>query len=175
MDRRSPDIDKRSHVLLIFATLVLIIYNSGCLAEEIQPGTRQPLPDIRWQDADGNTHHLHDSHGKPRVLHFWASYCIPCRKEMPELIQWQSQNSDILLIPLSLDRRMVVARNFLISNNLLIPPLLVNDTDSSTLEIPVLPYTLFVTADGLFAGQIYGMAPWLESGFSAKVLTMYKP
>ena len=156
-------------LFILIATLLLLALTSFSYAEEIQPGDNLPLPDIRWQDTDGNTHHLSDSNGKPRLLHFWAAWCIPCREEMPELLQWQKENSDILLIPLSLDQRMAQARYFINKNKLAMPPLLINQDDSEALGIPVVPYTLFVSADGLFVGQLYGIAPWQDDEFSTRV------
>ena len=149
--------------------LMLLAINHFSHADEIHPGDHQPLPDIRWQDVSGNTHHLKDSNGKPRLLHFWAAWCIPCRKEMPEMLKWQEENSDILVIPLSLDQRMAQAKNFVKKNKLAMSPLLINKDDSDALGIPVVPYTVFVSADGLFAGHLYGMAPWENNEFANQV------
>ena len=41
-------------------------------------------PDFTVYDIDGNEVNLHDFHGKPIVLNFWASWCGPCKMEMPD-------------------------------------------------------------------------------------------
>ena len=42
-------------------------------------------PNVTITDADGNPVNLHDYFGKPIILNFWASWCGPCRSEMPEI------------------------------------------------------------------------------------------
>lgn len=132
------------------------------------------MPDIRWQDIDNKTHHLKDTNGKPRLLHFWAAWCFPCRKELPEMLEWKQKNSDILIIPLSLDERMAQTKYFIKKYQLAMSPLLIEKDDSEILNIPALPYTLFVSADGSYRGHFYGIAPWGNVEFSQKVRQHFK-
>lgn len=48
---------------------------------------RQKAPDFTVVDAEGNEHRLSDFEGKPVVLNFWASWCPPCKREMPVIEQ----------------------------------------------------------------------------------------
>jgi thiol-disulfide isomerase/thioredoxin len=45
----------------------------------------QRLPDLAFQDAAGNPLHLADWRGRTVLLNLWATWCVPCRKEMPAL------------------------------------------------------------------------------------------
>ena len=143
-------------------------------ASEIKPGNNQPMPNIRWQDADEKTHQLKDSDGQPRLLHFWAAWCFPCRTELPDMLAWQEKNSDLLIIPLSLDERMAQSKYFIKKYKLNMPPLLMNKEDSEKLDIPALPFTIFVSADGTYSGNYLGIAPWHDDAFTAEIHQHFK-
>lgn len=54
------------------------------------PETFRPAPDFRLRSFDGRMIALSDFHGKVVVLNFWASWCTPCKQEMPNLERaWQ--------------------------------------------------------------------------------------
>lgn len=52
--------------------------------EESTPAETPKAPNFTVQDADGNAVQLSDFRGKPVVLNFWASWCPPCKGEMPD-------------------------------------------------------------------------------------------
>lgn len=159
-----------------FFIAALIIFSTGPFAHanEIKSVNNQPMPNIRWQDAEEKTHHLNDTTGKPRLLHFWAAWCFPCRKELPDMLEWKKKNPDILIIPLSLDERMAQSKFFIKKYQLSMAPLLIDKADSDALNIPALPYTIFVSADGTYSGHFYGIAPWADNEFTHKVRQHFK-
>ena len=90
------------------------------------------------------------------------------------MLEWIPKNRDILVIPLSLDDRMTQSRFFVKKYKLDMQPLLVNQDDSDALNIPALPYSIFVSADGSFSGYLYGAAPWEDDKFIDKVRQHFK-
>lgn len=160
---------KRRLFINCFAVLLVFALSSPVWAGGIKAGNNQPLPDVSWEDIDGNTHRLSDSNGKPRILHFWAAWCVPCRKEMPEMLQWKALNSDIVVLPLSMDQRMAQSKHFIKKYKLDMSPWLLNKDSSEELKVPVLPYTIFVSADGKEVGHFAGIAAWESDEFTAKV------
>lgn len=77
-------------------------------AERIQtPDDPQPAPDVAMQTMDGETIALRDRPGDVLVVNFWATWCAPCRKEIPDLVQLQDDlgPDGLLVIGVSLDQQ----------------------------------------------------------------------
>jgi thiol-disulfide isomerase/thioredoxin len=50
-----------------------------------------PAPPLALKDIDGRALRLSDYKGKVVLLNFWATWCAPCRAEMPDLVKWQRE------------------------------------------------------------------------------------
>jgi thiol-disulfide isomerase/thioredoxin len=55
--------------------------------------TRQPLPAFGFPDLSGRQRHISEWQGKLLIINFWATWCPPCKKEIPEFIDLQNQYS----------------------------------------------------------------------------------
>lgn len=83
----------------------LALYAEACKkAERIAPG--QPCPDFRFADNHGDTVTLADLKGKYVYIDMWATWCGPCKGEMPSLLKLEEEfaGEDILFVSLSIDR-----------------------------------------------------------------------
>lgn len=70
----------------------------------ISAGAGDAAPSLALQDLKGAPHKLEEFRGKPVVLNFWATWCVPCAAEMPLLSEMQTQYKDrILFIAASID------------------------------------------------------------------------
>jgi len=79
----------------------------------------QPLPDTPILDASGKTMKLADLKGRPMIVNMWATWCAPCRKEMPALAKLKAAYGDkLLIIPVSMDKppQRETARAFIAAN-----------------------------------------------------------
>jgi cytochrome c biogenesis protein CcmG/thiol:disulfide interchange protein DsbE len=67
--------------------------------ETSAPVVGQPAPDLSGTTLDGASVHLADLRGRPVIVNFWASWCIPCREEFPLLrTELQSHAADGLAV-----------------------------------------------------------------------------
>lgn len=72
--------------------------------EQNNENTGQPVAEFSFTDIKGNDHNITDFEGKTIMLNFWASWCAPCVKEFPVLLDAAHDNpKDTILIALSSD------------------------------------------------------------------------
>lgn len=125
----------------------------------------QELPDFGFVDADGRSLSLADFRGKVLLLNIWATWCPPCRQEMPSLDRLQEKlgGEGFMVLPLSTDRNGLVSvaafyRNAGIrSLGIYLDP---KDAVSSTLRVPGLPTTFLIDRQGRALGVRVGPAEW---------------
>lgn len=109
-------------------------------------------PDFTLPSTDGTTVTLSSLRGHPVILNFWATWCPPCRAEMPELEAfWKGYGSEDLIL-LGIDQgesRDVVKRFTRTEIDITFPLLLDTRADVGALfGVRALPTTIFIDADG---------------------------
>src|SRR5712692_4675042 len=74
----------------------------------------KPVPRIKFEDGQGQARSLADFEGKAVVLNLWATWCVPCRREMPALDRLQGSlgGSEFAVVPVSVDRGIEVVAKF---------------------------------------------------------------
>jgi thiol-disulfide isomerase/thioredoxin len=108
-------------------------------------------PDFEWTGADGQTLRLSSYRGKVVVVNFWATWCPPCREELPALQRVAASESDVVVLEVDLMEPGDKARSFLDSLGLdRLQPVL--DSDGATTRrfgVLSLPSTFFVDKAGV--------------------------
>ena len=113
-----------------------------------------PAPDFTVYNKEGNPVKLSDMFGKPIVLNFWASWCPPCKAEMPdfdEICKEYEGKVTFMMVNLTdgVQETVESARNFIHMMEYSFP--VYYDTDmeaSNTYGIQSIPTTFFIDADG---------------------------
>jgi len=107
-------------------------------------------PDFSLTDLNDQTIHLKSLFGKPIVLNFWATWCGPCRIEMPMLDAfYQDHIEDIELLAINMQEKEQPVQAFAYEYNLDFPILLDLDAEVSTMyRIQGLPTTIILTSEG---------------------------
>jgi peroxiredoxin len=134
----------------------------------IKPEVRMKAPDFSLPDMDGRQRTLSSYQGKVVILHFWASWCVPCRKEMPTLHHLHSsfEKKNIELVCVSTDtgsKEKIEA--FMNDINLHFNTLLDPDGDvRKKYAVRALPTTYLIASDGKISGRIIGERDWNKAG-----------
>ncbi len=124
----------------------------------------EDLPDIAFVDASGKAMTVKDWRGRVILLNLWATWCAPCRKEMPGLDRLQAElgSEKFEVVALSVDRGGIAAsQRFLDQIKIEKLKLYVDPTAraSTALKTIGLPTTLLVK-DGREIGRLVGPAEW---------------
>lgn len=90
---------KTVSAVLTLAIATGLISISGCTSSTVRAAVkadkdRKAAPDFALKDADGKTVHLSDYKGKVVLLDFWATWCAPCKVEIPWFMEFEQQFKD---------------------------------------------------------------------------------
>ena len=123
------------------------------------------LPTIQFQDEGGTPRTMSDFGGQVVLLNIWATWCVPCRVEMPALDRLQAQlgGAEFEVVALSIDRAgPEVVRQFFDEVGIEHLTLYLDSSSKASFELNVvgLPTTLLIDRDGLELGRLVGPAEW---------------
>jgi len=122
-----------------------------------------PAPQFSLQDIDGETHRLSDYRGKVVIVNFWATWCPPCREEMPSMQRaWKRlQDDDVVILAIDVGEDEDTIFTFTADYPVDFPLLM--DSDSRvTGEWPVrgLPTSFVIDPEGRIAYRAIGTRDW---------------
>src|SRR5579875_4011047 len=114
-------------------------------------------PDFTLKTLTGETVKLSSLKGKKVILNFWATWCPPCKAEMPEIEQfYQTAGKDIVILAVNIDPQLDV-KGFVDKNHITFPILLdTNDKVNEQYQIISIPTTFFIDKNGVIQNKIVG-------------------
>lgn len=125
----------------------------------------QKAPPLAFEALDNGSHSLKEFFGKPILLHLWASWCEPCRKEIPELAKLSSELSKegIQLVFISADTQKTAgeAKKFWKSLHIASPYLHASlDNELGPYQAWGLPMTYLIDEKGVIRARLRGSQEW---------------
>ncbi|MGH6894973.1 MAG: TlpA family protein disulfide reductase [Geminicoccaceae bacterium] len=127
--------------------------------------TPRELPELRFVDGDGREMTLEAFEGRTILLNIWATWCVPCREEMPALDRLQAKlgGPDFVVVPLSIDREGLPAvKAFYEELGLEALGIYVDQSGKASRQLGAvgIPTTLLVDSEGREVGRTLGPAEW---------------
>jgi peroxiredoxin len=129
----------------------------------MEPNEKRLASDFSLKDIEGNLVLLHDLRGKVVLLNFWATWCPPCRFEMPSMQALHEKLSSQGLVVLAVAPRESAedVRSFYNEHRLSFPALLDHEAEVSGLyKVWSLPTTFVINKHGYVVGKIIGYRDW---------------
>ncbi|HBV21571.1 MAG TPA: TlpA family protein disulfide reductase [Nitrosomonas sp.] len=168
---------KLSHIILFFAAAIVALSAGVWLRAHFMDSPQPPLPEetskqgaeailsASLPDIEGVTQSVSQWQGNVIVVNFWATWCTPCREEIPEFIELQNQYSGqgLVFIGIAIDREDKVvpySQEFGINYPVLIGGLgAMSLAEAAGNEMSVLPYTVVFDRQGnitdTFLGRVH--------------------
>ena len=152
----------------------------GQMAAMLPTGTGRNYSALSFVDGEGKPHTLEEYAGKPLLVNFWATWCGPCREEMPALDQLSARYKDspfqVLTIALDLgEEGMAKARQFLDENGLENLPWIGDPSFAAFDQLKSngvalgLPATLLLDGKGCELAVLQGPAEWTSDSAIALI------
>ncbi len=137
----------------------------GPMAAFLVKADRRAVPELAFKDSSGREARLSNWQGRVVLLNLWATWCAPCRREMPTLnaVQKQLGSKDFEVVALSVDRKgLAASAAFLKETGADSLALYIDETTTSLnmLQALGLPVTVLIDRKGREIGRLLGPAEW---------------
>ena len=173
-----PQLGPKTWALVLTAVAVLLLV-SGCTGDASEyrasvgaaangnspaSGTEEradtAAPDFTLESLDGEAFRLSETDGKIRLIDFWATWCAPCREEVPMLNELQATYGDQGLLILAItDEETEVVRNFVQENGVEYLNLIGTEEVAEAYGVLGLPAAYLVDAEGRVVKSFLGPKP----------------
>jgi peroxiredoxin len=152
-------------IMMLVSVLAAGLILAGCATTSQGTGAGSQAPDFQLPDLDGNVVSLSGLRGSPVLLNFWASWCGPCREEMPYIQQIHEEWSGrgLVVLTVNLGENADDVREFMEEFDLTFPALLDTETSlAETYNVGGIPTTYFIDKEGIIRERKIGAFPSAE-------------
>lgn len=163
----------RRHWQALGSGLILLACCATLVAQELTPWSNGPTPPLTLSDTHGTPHTLMAYRGQVVLVNFWATWCEPCREEMPALQALQHKLGKERLVVLAVNYGESPARVHRFTRNMPLDFPIVLDRDmeaAKAWQVRVLPTSFVLGPDGTIRYRAVGVLEW-EDEHIVKLLT----
>ena len=160
---------KKNHLILVGIVVIIVLaiavielrkpkQNVATKDKNIGISIGKTAPDFELESLDGKKVKLSDYRGKRVILNFWASWCPPCREEMPEFQRIYTENSEkLVIIGVNLQESRENAESFVKKLGITFPILLdPNAQIKDMYNVFTQPVTYFIDSNGKIIDKKFG-------------------
>jgi thiol-disulfide isomerase/thioredoxin len=126
--------------------------------DSAEPVLNSPAPDFALRTADGQVVKLSDYRGQVVWVNFWATWCVPCKKELPDIqaLYDELQDKGLVVLTVNYQENAQDAKDFFAQRNLSLPILMDRGSVYDAYRLRGLPDSFFVDRDGVLRAQQFG-------------------
>jgi thiol-disulfide isomerase/thioredoxin len=151
----------KKHFAFVSAAIALAVFCAAGFGLGEASAAKSLAPDFSVRDPEGRTVKLSDLRGKPAVVNFWASWCPPCRSEMPRFeAMYKELGGEVNFMMIDLPgggETKSAAENFLAENGFTFPVYYDDAGEGmSAYGINAIPMSLFIDKDGYLVSKSIG-------------------
>ena len=168
----------RSSKLAWFLRIALLAAHAVAFAEDLKPWSGGPTPAFSLPDAQGKTLGLQDLRGQVVVINFWATWCEPCREEMPSLARLQRQmaGKPVVVLAVNIGESESKAADFIARFNIELKVLFDREmTAARRWRVRLLPATFVIGPEGRIHYSLLGTAVWDSPPIVAAIQGLLPP
>jgi thiol-disulfide isomerase/thioredoxin len=149
-----------------------------CGAAELQPWRGGPAPELVLQALDGPAHRLADYRGRVVLVNFWATWCEPCRDEMPSMQRLKEKlaGRPFAVLAVNLDEPEARIRTFLsrmkVDFTVLLDP---GRAAAKSWNARILPASYLVGPDGRIRYSVVGELDWGHERVVGRITELLPP
>ena len=141
-------------------------------AADLKPWTGSATPGLELRDLDGRAHRLAEYRGKVVLVNFWATWCAPCRDEMPSIQQLKEKlaGKPFMVLAVNLDEPEARIRKFLtqmkVDFTVLLDP---GKTVARAWDARILPASFVIGPDGRIHYSLVGDLDWSDDRVVSRI------
>ena len=147
-------------------------------AQELKPWTGGSAPSLSLEDLDGRPHSLETYRGKVVLVNFWATWCEPCRDEMPSIERLRSSLDGRPFVVLAVNLAEPTSRIRRYLEKVPVGFTVLQDRDTSTAKAwkaRILPATYVIGPDGKIRYSYVGELDWSQEKVRRTIVSLFPP